>query len=92
MKSAYELAMERLGGESPAKLTDDQKTRLAEIDKKFDAKIAEKKLALGKLLGEARATANYIEIGQLEEQLTRELTKFAKQREEEKDKIWSEKA
>jgi len=93
MKSAYELAMERLGdGEKPVKLTDDQKARLAEVDKKFDAKVAEKKLALGTLLNEARATANYVEIEQLEEQLARELTKFGKQREEAKDKIRSEKA
>lgn len=40
MKSAYELAMERLGGESTA-LTDDQKTALAAIDAKWKARIAE---------------------------------------------------
>ena len=91
MKSAYERAMERHGGDAaPVKLTDDQKARLAEVDKKFDAKLAEKKIGLGKLLDEARATANYVEIGQLEEQLSREISKFEKQREEEKDKIRAE--
>ena len=43
MKSAYELAMERLGGEI-REYTDEQKGRLAEIDRKYDAKIAQVKL------------------------------------------------
>lgn len=40
MKSAYELAMERLGGRSK-KLTEKQKQALAEIESKAKAKIAE---------------------------------------------------
>src|SRR5215469_11759516 len=43
MKSAYELAMERLQKTSPsASLTDKQKQELAELDSKYQAKIAEK--------------------------------------------------
>ena len=45
MKSAYELAMERLNKASPTiKLTDKQKLELAEIDSKYAAKIAEREL------------------------------------------------
>ncbi len=40
MKSAYELAMDRLGGEAN-ELTDEQKTAIAEIDAKMKAKVAE---------------------------------------------------
>jgi len=40
MKSAYELAMERLGGESN-KLTEEQKESIAKIDSKMKAKVAE---------------------------------------------------
>ena len=40
MKNAYELAMERLGGESHD-LTQEQKQAMAEIDSKSKAKIAE---------------------------------------------------
>lgn len=40
MKSAYELAMERLGGEANT-LTDEQKAAMAEIDAKMKAKVAE---------------------------------------------------
>jgi hypothetical protein len=40
MKSAYELAMERLGGESN-ELSEQQKTAISEIDSKMKANIAE---------------------------------------------------
>lgn len=40
MKSAYELAMERMGGEAQ-ELTNAQKTAIEEIDSKMKAKIAE---------------------------------------------------
>ena len=43
MKSAYELAMEKLGG-SVEEYTSEQKEQLAEIDRKADAKIANVKL------------------------------------------------
>ena len=47
MKSAYELAMERLQKGAPSiSLTDDQKKELAEVDSTFKAKIAEKELLL----------------------------------------------
>ena len=47
MKSAYEKAMERLEAERGAvrKLSDEQKVRIAEIDRKFDALVAEKTLS-----------------------------------------------
>lgn len=46
MKSAYELAMERLEKESPSgkPLTNAQKAEIAEIQKKADSKIAEIKI------------------------------------------------
>ena len=40
MKSAYELAMERSGGEA-RELTDRQKAAIAEIESKMKAKVAE---------------------------------------------------
>ncbi len=47
MKSAYELAMERLQKASPSlALNEDQKKELAEIDSVYRAKIAEKELFL----------------------------------------------
>lgn len=47
MKSAYELAMERLNRASPIKkLSGAQKTKLAELDSIYAAKIAEREIAL----------------------------------------------
>jgi len=46
MKSAYELAMERLGAKTPSlPLTPDQKSRLAELDSLYRSKIAQEDLA-----------------------------------------------
>ena len=48
MKSAYELAMERLSKESPSiKLTAAQKREIAELESKYKAKAAERELGLG---------------------------------------------
>ncbi len=47
MKTAYELAMERLGKTSPiVKLSDEQKKEIAELESKYAAKIAERELFL----------------------------------------------
>ena len=47
MKSAYELAMERLAKDSPAvRLTDEQKKELAELESQCKARIAERELLL----------------------------------------------
>jgi len=50
MKSAFELAMERLGGEA-REFTPEQKEKLAEVDRKADAKIAQIKLATDSRMG-----------------------------------------
>ena len=88
MKSAYELAMERLEKESPsADVTDDQKTLLSKIDEKFRAKIAEKEVYLGGLLEKARAVGEFGEIAELEEQLAREVSRLREGCEDEKEKV-----
>ena len=56
MKSAYELAMERLEKKAPSlALTDEQKQQMAEIDSTFKARIAEKELFLKDQIGKALA-------------------------------------
>jgi len=85
MKSAYEIAMGKFGGdESVAKLTDDQRRELAEIDSKYEAKIAEQKLFLE---GQIAATGDVTEIAQLQEQLKREISRLESDRAEAKDKV-----
>lgn len=50
MKSAYELAMERLGGESK-ELSDKQKQAIADIDAKTKARIAEAEIMFNQQIG-----------------------------------------
>ena len=55
MKSAYELAMERLEESEPSvKISEEQRDEIAAIDDKFKAKVAEKELFLGDLIEKAK--------------------------------------
>src|SRR5207302_11168874 len=73
MKSAYELAMERLAKDQPiVTLTDDQKKGLAEVDSTFKARIAEKELFLQGEIQKAQLAGKFEEIESLEKQLANE--------------------
>jgi hypothetical protein len=89
MKSAYELAMERLEKQAPSqkKLTDEQKQALAEIDNLYRAKIAEREVFLQAQLQKARAAGNATEYDALQLQLSRELRRLHEECEEKKEKI-----
>jgi hypothetical protein len=88
MKSAYELAMERLNKASPAvKLTDKQRAELAEIDSKYAAKIAERELLLQDELREAAVKGDIETVEQLEKQLASNRKTLEAEREEKKDKV-----
>ena len=91
MKSAYELAMERLEQQAPTvALTEEQKAALAEIDERFKAKIASRELTLKDLLAKAQAKGDAGEMAELEQELTRELQKLRRQCEEEKEAVRNE--
>jgi hypothetical protein len=88
MKSAYELAMERLNKASPAvKLTDKQRAELAEIDSKYAAKIAERELLLQDELRKAAVKGDIETVEQLEKQLASNRKTLEAEREEKKDKV-----
>ena len=88
MKSAYELAMERLNQKSPAvKVTDKQKQELAEIDSKYAAKYAERELLLKEEMNKAMAKGDYEALGQLEKQLVSDRKSIEAEKEEKKEKI-----
>jgi len=88
MKSAYELAMERLNKVSPTlKLTAEQKKQLAELDSKYTAKIAERELALRDQISQAAVTSEYEKAQQLEQQLLAERKRFQAELEEKKDAV-----
>jgi len=87
MKSSYELAMERMGGGDDKPLTDEQKAQIAEIDSKYKAKIAERKIFLEKSLSDAQAQGNEEEIELVRRQLNDEVAELEAKSEAEKDKI-----
>ena len=87
MKSAYELAMERLEKQSPtAKLTEKQKTEIAEIESAAKAKIAEKEVFLNDQIAKAQAAGKWEEIAELEQQLAREIRRIHEDCEKKKEK------
>ena len=88
MKSAYELAMERLEqSEATVKLTDAQKAQISEIDSTYKARIAEKELFLQEKIREMRMAGNYSEMENLEAQLATELRRLGEDCEEKKLKL-----
>jgi hypothetical protein len=88
MKSAYELAMERLAKDQPVVvLTEAQKTQLAEIDATFKAKIAEKELLLHDEIRKAQAAGNSEEVEKLDKQLASEIARLRGDCESKKEKL-----
>jgi len=88
MKSAYELAMERLAKNQPVvTLTDDQKKQLAEIDSQFKARIAERELFLKGEIAKAQAAGKFEELESLEKQLTSEVRRLQEDWERKKEKL-----
>lgn len=90
MKSAYELAMERLAKSDPdanKPLTSEQKARLAEIDQIYKGKIAEREIFLRKQLDEALASGKLDEIEKIRAQMASERTRLEEDREDEKERV-----
>jgi hypothetical protein len=89
MKSAYEIAMERLNksGPPPAKLTDDQKKQLAELDSVYAAKGAEREIFLKGEMAKAAASGDYEAIQQLEKQLASDRNSLQAELEDKKEEI-----
>ena len=88
MKSAYELAMERLEKNSPSvSLTEDQKKEIAEVDSVYRAKIAEKELFLKDQIRNAQLAGKIEELESLEKQLTSEIRRLQEDCEAKKEKL-----
>lgn len=93
MKSAYELAMERLAKSDPSsgKLTTEQKQRLAEIDRVFQGKIAEREIFLKQQLDAALAKQEFDEADKLRKQIAGEKARLEEERDDEKERVRREK-
>ncbi len=88
MKSAYELAMERLEKKAPSlSLTDEQKAQIAEVDSTFKARIAERELFLKGEIVKARQAGNSEELDSLQKQLLLEVRRLQDDCEAKKAKL-----
>ena len=89
MKSAYELAMERLdkSGPAAAPLTGAQKARLAEIDRLYQGKIAEREIFLQQQLTAALGAQKLDEAAQVRKQIAGEKARLEEERESEKERV-----
>ena len=90
MKSAYELAMERLSKSYPAAsrpMTPEQRTKLAEVDRLYQGKVAEREIFLRQQLEQALAARNAEEVDKIRKQISSEKARLEEDRESEKDRI-----
>ena len=87
MKSAYELAMERMGGSEDKPLDEKQKEKIAEIENKYKAKIAERKIFLEKSVDDALAKGDQAEAEEARKILAQEISSLESKAEAEKEKI-----
>ena len=90
MKSAYELAMERLAKSDPnasGPITPEKKSRLAEVDRVYKGKLAEREIFLKKQLDEALAAQKLEDATKIKQQLGSERVRLEEEREEEKERV-----
>lgn len=89
MKSAYELAMERLDKSSPKEkpLTPEKKARLAEVDQLFKGKLAEREIFLKQQLNQAYAERKADDVDKIKQQLVSERARLDEEREAEKERV-----
>ena len=88
MKSAYELAMERLEKQSPtARLSDEQRAAIAEIESTYKARIAEREVFLQGQLQKTLAAGEAAEAESIRLQLSREIRRLQEECEDKKAKV-----
>ena len=89
MKSAYELAMERLEKEQgkPAKISDKQKASIAEIDQRMTADQAEAEMMHHEQIAAAVAQGNLGDVEQMEAEFKRKKDKIREIAESEKEAV-----
>jgi hypothetical protein len=88
MKSAYDLAMERLEKQSPSvKLTEEQRSQLAEVDSLYKSRIAERELLLNDQIRREQMAGKASEVESLRKQLASEIRRLTEECESKKERI-----
>lgn len=87
MKSAYELAMERLEKTSgpSKKLNDEQRAEIAQIETLYEARIAETRLDFDQKIS---AAASATELEELQRQLGQKMSELEQERDQKKEAVW----
>ena len=87
LKSSWELALERTGGKGTTKLTGEQKAKLAELERVYTAKIAERELELKPKIAAANSAGKAEDAQKWEETLRAEIAKLRAKLEGEKERV-----
>lgn len=88
MKTAYELAMERLNKTSPTpKLSAAQKQQIAELESQYKARIAEREIHLKEQSDQAKAAGDFETATKLEQELANDRRKLHAELEEKKESV-----
>lgn len=89
MKSAYELAMERLAKSEPASrpLSAAEKQQLVEIDKVYQGKVAERQIFLKQQLEAELAAQKFDEADKVRKQMAMEKARLEEERDAAKEKV-----
>ena len=88
MKSAYELAMERLNKTAPAvKLSEAKKRELTDLESIYAAKIAGREIALKSEMAKASAAGDLEKVGTLQQQWADEHKKLQAELEAKKETV-----
>jgi len=88
MKSAYELAMERLQKQAPTKaLTEAQKAEIADLESLYKSRIAQVEISIGDEIQSAQASEEFDKVDELKARLTQQRARLEEEREERKERV-----
>ena len=87
LRSAYEIALQKMGLKETPQLSADQRKRLAEIEREFQAKEAELRIGYQSRIEAARQRGDGETVSRLEEELRIELRKLQEKKERRKDAV-----
>ncbi len=88
VKSAYELAMDRLQKQAPVRsLTEAQKAELADLDSLYKAKVAEREIGFGDRIISAESAGDFAKAEEVRAQLTIERRRLEEEREMKKERV-----
>lgn len=88
MKSAYELAMERLQKQAPTKsLTTAQKAEIADLESLYKSRIAQLEISIGDEIQAAQASEEYEKVDELKSRLVAQRARLEEEREEKKERV-----